>query len=613
MMRKKGLILIAVVLLAISSTTAVAADPVKVGESLQAAVDAAADGSVILVEPGTHQVSNLTISGKGITLRALAGPETTILSISGSHSIGLVFDPRTGNQSTIEGFTLTKATWSAVKIDGASPNFKNCLFIDNMSYIYRGAACRVSNGSPSFENCSFVNGWTDSAVGGVAATQSHPVFKNCSFRGNQSPHIENTSGTASIINCTFIGTTGSNPAYRNRAIVYNYDSAATIVNTIIRLDWSNGAVNAQPAVGNNGTASASISYSDIEGSGGSSSWNLVYGTDGGHNIDKDPLLVSPTDFHLTALSPCINAGIANGAPAQDVDGDPRPIQGIVDMGVDEYNQLPIIETFNVYPEKIKTDETAHINWKVAQAESVRIDPGIGVVGSSGGQSVSPDTTTVYTLTATNIVGNVTREVTLNVDLLPQIISFSAFPSSIQSCTGSTLAWETGSAETVTIQPEISPDLPLDGSQQVFPQSTTTYRIVARRGDKTAEDTVTITVSGTNDSDGDGLLNVQEDENQNGVLDSGETDPCSPDTDNDGLPDGWEARFGFDPTVADDPDADPDGDGYSNALEYFGDSNPTDSGSIPYVLDHHFDDNGNLIQTNKVVVRPKRPSGIHIIN
>lgn len=613
MKQKNSFIIMVTVLLATLGTAVMSAAAVKEGESLQAAVDNAADGSLILVEAGTHNITSLTISGKGITLRAVEGPENTILYISGvgQGGVGLVFTPRSGSQSAIEGFTITKATQSAVKIDGASPKFKNCLFVDNMSYIYRGAACRVTNGSPSFENCSFVNGWTDSGVGGVAASQSHPVFINCSFRGNQSPHIENQSGTASIINCSFLGWTSGDSSYRNHAIVCNRDSVATIVNSIIRLDWSRGAGNEQPAVGNIGTGTANISYCDIEGSGGSGNWNPLFGTDGGHNIDEDPLFASPTDFHLTALSPCINKGTATGAPTYDMDGDPRPIQGLVDMGADEYSQLPVIETFSVYPETIKTDETARINWNVTEAQSVRIDPDIGDVENSGTHTVSPDATTIYTLSATSVAGTVTRTMTLNVDTQPQIISFSANPSSIQSCTGSMLSWQTGSAETVTIEPEISSDLPLDGTQQVFPQKTTTYRITARSGDRTAQDSVTINVSGTNDSDKDGLPNDREDANQNGVLDTGETDPCAEDTDNDGLPDGWEVGFGFDPLVADDPDADPDGDGYSNALEYFGGSNPTDRASIPYVLDHQFDNNGNLTQTQKVV-GPGNPGNIRVL-
>ena len=60
----------------------------------------------------------------------------------------------------------------------------------------------------------------------------------------------------------------------------------------------------------------------------------------------------------------------------------------------------------------------------------------------------------------------------------------------------------------------------------------------------------------------------------------ETDPLDPDTDGDGLPDGWEARYGLDPLSASGDDGaagNPDGDTYldvenveqpyANLLEY----------------------------------------------
>jgi hypothetical protein len=58
------------------------------------------------------------------------------------------------------------------------------------------------------------------------------------------------------------------------------------------------------------------------------------------NLSADPLLVADLpmpsgDWHLTAGSPCVNAGTSTSAPPVDFDGDARPIGPAVDIGPDE--------------------------------------------------------------------------------------------------------------------------------------------------------------------------------------------------------------------------------------------------------------------------------------
>jgi parallel beta-helix repeat protein/predicted outer membrane repeat protein len=57
-----------------------------------------------------------------------------------------------------------------------------------------------------------------------------------------------------------------------------------------------------------------------------------------NNIYTDPLFVSAADndYHLSDASPAIDAGINDGAPAEDLAGDPRPQGAAVDMGAYEY-------------------------------------------------------------------------------------------------------------------------------------------------------------------------------------------------------------------------------------------------------------------------------------
>ena len=68
-----------------------------------------------------------------------------------------------------------------------------------------------------------------------------------------------------------------------------------------------------------------------------------------------------------------------------------------------------------------------------------------------------------------------------------------------------------------------------------------------------------------DTDGDGLSDIQEDVNENGEVDEGETDPNNPDCDGDGILDGAEVNGGLGEETANgvvtdplDPDSDDDG-------------------------------------------------------
>jgi len=73
-----------------------------------------------------------------------------------------------------------------------------------------------------------------------------------------------------------------------------------------------------------------VSYCDVQG-----------GWPGEGNIDEDPLFVDPGNgnIHLLSQSPCIDRGDPDFQPGPgetDIDGDPRVINGRVDMGSDEY-------------------------------------------------------------------------------------------------------------------------------------------------------------------------------------------------------------------------------------------------------------------------------------
>lgn len=107
-----------------------------------------------------------------------------------------------------------------------------------------------------------------------------------------------------------------------------------------------------------------------------------------------------------------------------------------------------------------------------------------------------------------------------------------------------------------------------------------------------------------DYDGDGLSNSEE-----AALG---TDQYDADTDDDGMPDGWEVGYGFNPLI-DDASLDADGDGLENGYEYDIGSNPQETDSDGDGFDDYFEDNHprmspvdndndlvSYIQTNTVV-------------
>lgn len=68
--------------------------------------------------------------------------------------------------------------------------------------------------------------------------------------------------------------------------------------------------------------------------------------------------------------------------------------------------LPSISSFNANPDVIEEGENSNLIWSVSGASKVSIEPGVGTVGLTGSQRISPDETMTYTLTATNEFGSV---------------------------------------------------------------------------------------------------------------------------------------------------------------------------------------------------------------
>ena len=97
------------------------------------------------------------------------------------------------------------------------------------------------------------------------------------------------------------------------------------------------------------------------------------------------------------------------------------IESAVTVVVDE---APLVETFSVAPGIIAPGSSATLEWVVAGADSVSIEPSVGGVDASGSVSVSPADSTTYTLTAVNANGSTTSEVVVVVDAIQASLAMS---------------------------------------------------------------------------------------------------------------------------------------------------------------------------------------------
>ena len=76
--------------------------------------------------------------------------------------------------------------------------------------------------------------------------------------------------------------------------------------------------------------------------------------------------------------------------------------------------LPTIEYFHANPESIKLDDLSTLSWSVKNATNITIDHGVGTVSAEATVDVSPEETTIYTLTATNSDGQKTASCTVEI-------------------------------------------------------------------------------------------------------------------------------------------------------------------------------------------------------
>ncbi|NQV37255.1 MAG: fibronectin type III domain-containing protein, partial [Candidatus Marinimicrobia bacterium] len=346
---------------------------------IQVAIDSATTNTdTVLVLPGTYSgVGNFEIylSAKDLIILSEKGADSTILSSDNNHrhfSISNGVSPNTN----IIGFTFKNGQpgnneyeGGSIWIDGASPQFFNCIFTQNEAENGGAVAVMWSGGLPGFNNCVFrdnvasnTNGEANGGAVFIADFNyaSNPIeFNNCTFDRNRVEAKNSARGGALAIytrvafeNCLIVNNkatagyqnyTAGETAFGGGIFIQtnnnNVGEIVSMVNTTVANDtaiygvmgnsigggiyldgwpdqkfdmfnsivWGNHAVQSgQENIEDGGNSTFRADYNIIENGTQFNRWFYTYN----HNQVSDPQFVDAENgnYQLSDFSPAIGAG-----------------------------------------------------------------------------------------------------------------------------------------------------------------------------------------------------------------------------------------------------------------------------------------------------------------
>jgi hypothetical protein len=194
--------------------------------TIQAAIDAAVDGDLIIVHPGTYY-ENIHFDGKNITLRSLDPEDEAIVAstvIDGGQDGSVVtFEGTEGEVCLLSGFTITNGrAYQGGGISGTDPamdpqlpahaSIANCVITRNTVAYTGGSSGGYGGGlyycDGEISNCTITGNsaaGTGAAAGGGLA-YCYGQISNCTISGNWADYgggVSDCEGTVS--NCTISG------------------------------------------------------------------------------------------------------------------------------------------------------------------------------------------------------------------------------------------------------------------------------------------------------------------------------------------------------------------------------------------------------------------------
>ncbi len=337
-------------------------------QTIQAAVDLTIDGDTVWVTNGVYDVGGAVASGcfltnrvcitNAIIVRSVNGRDVTVVEgvqgSNGSNDLDSVRGVFMKSGCSLIGITITNG-YTMVDGDGFSDQsgggvfltidcvVSNCLLLGNSAH-YGGGAYFHDGGMLS--GCT-LRGNVAKVAGGVCFSYGG-VMKNCTLTGNNAQSGGGAFFWSGGLLSDSVGI-GNLAQYGGGAYFFNggtlnnctlSENVATVGGGGAYLP-DNGALNNCILWGNssiNGGNDVDIHQGVIRYTCASD--GVSHGADGCITNNPQFMDAAGGDFRLQSNSPCINWGdnsvVSN---ATDLDGNPRIIEDVVDMGAYEYQSL----------------------------------------------------------------------------------------------------------------------------------------------------------------------------------------------------------------------------------------------------------------------------------
>jgi len=341
LLQKRGLslpgilILTCIALIVFLLSSLAAAGVITVGptgdyNTIQKAIDAAVSGDVVFVTPGTYK-ENINIRGKDIVVRSFnpvsPGVVTNTVIDGDNKDSAVIFAGTETSACVLTGFTIKNGEASfggGIRGNTTSATIMYNIITDNTAYL--GGGIYSCNGLIKNNVIKNNNAHSESVQDsrGAGIFNCNGTIQNNLIFNNEAQHMG-----GGLYQCG--GRIENNTIYKNTAGSFGGgvgNCEGTIENCII---WGNIATT-NPQIYPRQTGS----YCCVE----SGNTSLA-------KINTNPDFVDPAAFnlHLKSTSPCIDSGAPITDLKNDIDNDPRPINGTddprgcgseMDMGADEY-------------------------------------------------------------------------------------------------------------------------------------------------------------------------------------------------------------------------------------------------------------------------------------